>query len=358
MPQSYDRKMLTTISKLLGKPTISTVVLSSIWIHLVGMSAFSIIDTPYPNVGIDEHAVDQIQVQFAGAKQVEAFSAAPIEVPQVEFERQHEEIDHELMSRLEVTKQLTKAKISQPVAKVQGKPPTEIDPIQDMDRALATDVEFEQKRESQTTSIPRKKSDVAITLKSPTAPPSINVANVKTSMALAQLDVTKTSTANEARQVDRTVEPKISDSPPSRELDRAATAHIDFHRQLKDPKDRVPRQRPKSVVQFRPSVASVAVPQLAGTNELEPPTFANNRPPPYPVEAYRAGIEGEVLLRVHVSSTGQVESVSISRSSGHSILDVAARDAVKTWQGTPAQKNEQAVATVEYLPVRFQLRRN
>lgn len=357
MPQGYHKKMFNSISNSLGKPTISTVVLSSIWIHLVGMSAFGIIDAPYSVV--DEQDVDQIRVRFAGAKQVEAVSAAPIEVPRIEFERQHEEIDHaELRSRLEVAKQLTKAEIAQPVARVDRKPPTDIAPIQDMDRALAADVEFEQRRDSQTTSVPRKNSDVAIALKSPTAPSSINVANVKTSVALAQLDVTKTSTANEVRQVDRSVEPKVSDSPPSREIDRATTAHVDFHRQQEDPQDRIPRQRPKSVVQFRPSVASLATPQLIGSNELEPPTFANNRPPPYPVEAFRAGIEGEVLLKVHVTSTGQVERVSISRSSGHSILDVAARDAVKEWQGTPAQRNEQAVATVEYLPVRFQLRRN
>lgn len=350
--------MFTSISNLLGKPTISTVVLSSIWIHLVGMSAFAIIDTPYPTVEVDEQDVDQIHVQFAGAKQVEAVSAAPVEIPQIEFERQHEEIDHELKSRLEVTKRLTRANISQPVATVDQKTPTETAPFHQMDRALAADVEFQQKRESQTNSITREKSHVAITLTSPTNPPSIDVAQVKTSNTLAQLDVTKTSTANDVRQMDRTVEHVIPNTPPSREMNRATTAHIDFHWQQEDSKDRIPRQRSKSVVQFRPSVASVAMPQLAGTNELEPPTFANNRPPSYPVEAYRAGIEGEVLLKVHVSSTGQVESVSISRSSGHSILDDAARDAVKNWQGTPAQKNEQAVATVEYLPVRFQLRRN
>ncbi len=37
----------------------------------------------------------------------------------------------------------------------------------------------------------------------------------------------------------------------------------------------------------------------------------------YPVKLWRNGIEGEVLLRVHISEAGAVDSVELSRSSGH-----------------------------------------
>lgn len=105
------------------------------------------------------------------------------------------------------------------------------------------------------------------------------------------------------------------------------------------------------------STATVAqLPQVAGTDDETPPDFSGNRKPKYPREAYLGGIEGRVLLRLHVTATGDVEQVDVVRSSGYALLDRAAVEAVSSWRGTPARRGDRPVATRQLLPVRFQLR--
>lgn len=118
------------------------------------------------------------------------------------------------------------------------------------------------------------------------------------------------------------------------------------------------RPLPRQVVAVQPpSPAVKATPPVApGTNDDVAPSFAGNRPPAYPAEAYRRGIEGRVLLRLLIAESGDVERVEVIRSSGFAILDAAAVEAVRTWRGTPARRGGVAVPTVEELPVVFRLR--
>jgi protein TonB len=103
------------------------------------------------------------------------------------------------------------------------------------------------------------------------------------------------------------------------------------------------------------SLASAAAPQMVGTDAETPPDFSGNRKPEYPAQAYLAGIEGRVVLRIQITATGNVERVEVARSSGHAILDRAAVTAVRTWRGTPARRGDRPVASTQLLPVRFQL---
>ncbi len=80
-----------------------------------------------------------------------------------------------------------------------------------------------------------------------------------------------------------------------------------------------------------------------------------NRPPAYPNIARRRGQEGLVLLRVEVTSAGRVAAVQIATSSGHSILDRAAVDAVEDWRFQPAVRAGQSIAATLEIPVRFRL---
>ncbi len=80
-----------------------------------------------------------------------------------------------------------------------------------------------------------------------------------------------------------------------------------------------------------------------------------NRPPAYPNIARRRGQEGLVLLRVEVTPAGQVAAVQIATSSGHSILDRAAVDAVEDWRFQPAVRAGQSIAATLEIPVRFRL---
>lgn len=102
-----------------------------------------------------------------------------------------------------------------------------------------------------------------------------------------------------------------------------------------------------------PPVTMVAV-QIPNA-EQKRADMSGNVPPNYPPVAIRNGYEGTVLLRLHVAATGQVERVEIIQSSGHGVLDQAAKRAVLTWRGQPATYLGRATTSVETLPVRFRL---
>ncbi len=84
--------------------------------------------------------------------------------------------------------------------------------------------------------------------------------------------------------------------------------------------------------------------------------LGRNRVPVYPERARARGWEGRVLLRVEVTADGRAAAVSVAHSSGHSVLDRAARDAVRRWRFTPAMKAGVRSASTVTIPVRFVLR--
>jgi TonB family protein len=73
----------------------------------------------------------------------------------------------------------------------------------------------------------------------------------------------------------------------------------------------------------------------------------------YPVRLWREGVEGEVLLRVHVTAVGTVDSVELELSSGHAELDSIALHGARQLRYDPATEGEQPVAVWAMLPVRF-----
>ncbi|TAL09623.1 MAG: energy transducer TonB [Nitrospirae bacterium] len=82
----------------------------------------------------------------------------------------------------------------------------------------------------------------------------------------------------------------------------------------------------------------------------------NNPRPEYPRTAREAGWEGTVVLQVMVLPDGTAGSVTVHKTSGHSILDEAALAAVKGWQFIPAMDGNFPVQSVVRMPVRFDLR--
>lgn len=79
-------------------------------------------------------------------------------------------------------------------------------------------------------------------------------------------------------------------------------------------------------------------------------------PPVYPRIARESGWEGTVLVRVTVQPDGSPESVKIQKSSGHSILDTAALEAVKKWKFSPAKDGNIPIRSVLEIPINFYLR--
>lgn len=86
------------------------------------------------------------------------------------------------------------------------------------------------------------------------------------------------------------------------------------------------------------------------------PELVLNQPPVYPAEALSRGVEGTTVVRAKISRTGSVLETSIAASSGSSLLDQAAEDAVRTWTFRPALRWGLAVESEVGVPVVFSIR--
>jgi protein TonB len=109
---------------------------------------------------------------------------------------------------------------------------------------------------------------------------------------------------------------------------------------------------PPQIAKVDPGIGnSIALP-LTGAHleyEMAPP-------PPYPVIAIREGLTGTVMLRVLVDVDGKPLDVQIERSSGHRVLDAAARKQVLAkWRFKPALENGRAVQAIGLIPIDFNL---
>ncbi|MBY0573211.1 MAG: energy transducer TonB [Undibacterium sp.] len=90
----------------------------------------------------------------------------------------------------------------------------------------------------------------------------------------------------------------------------------------------------------------------------EPRGFAgykNNPAPAYPTVAQRRGLEGTVILRVKVLSTGLPDDIQVTKSSGHSVLDEAAIKAVLAWTFDPAKRGKTSIDGVVSVPIIFKI---
>lgn len=136
--------------------------------------------------------------------------------------------------------------------------------------------------------------------------------------------------------------------------------------------DHPPSATPSRTEPPKPAMQAVAAARIpsgrqaasTGADTAVPPTlvppmfglaYLNNPKPVYPLAARRRGIEGRVLLRVRVSAAGQPMSTDIEDSSGHRILDLAARDAVREWRFVPAHRGDEPVEAFALVPIRFSL---
>ena len=90
-------------------------------------------------------------------------------------------------------------------------------------------------------------------------------------------------------------------------------------------------------------------------DESNPTPAAGNPKPIYPKIAIRRGIEGDVSLRVMLTASGVVSSVTVEKPSGSRLLDAAAVSAVKQWQFNPAMHQGEPAASVTTVPIEFKL---
>ncbi len=87
------------------------------------------------------------------------------------------------------------------------------------------------------------------------------------------------------------------------------------------------------------------------------PTIVKRVEPKYPDIALRAGLEGNVFVKVWVDKEGKVRKVVILKSDAE-IFNQAAEDAAKQWVFTPAVMQKGPVSVWVSIPFRFRLSGN
>jgi protein TonB len=120
----------------------------------------------------------------------------------------------------------------------------------------------------------------------------------------------------------------------------------------------VKRKQPLKLQTAETQIAIPTPPEEVGVEVDElPRKLAANSPPVYPATEHRLGIEGRVILRVTISSTGRAAALRIETSSGSTALDQSAVAAVRGWRFSPAIRSGKAVEFEILVPVNFSIRR-
>jgi protein TonB len=84
-------------------------------------------------------------------------------------------------------------------------------------------------------------------------------------------------------------------------------------------------------------------------------SYLHNPAPEYPEAAMERGLEGKVLMKVHVMPNGKPDTINVTKSSGYSILDDAAIATVKQWSFVPAMRGKTPIAGWVSVPITFNL---
>ena len=96
---------------------------------------------------------------------------------------------------------------------------------------------------------------------------------------------------------------------------------------------------------------------LAGCGGDEPVTdprpISVESPFRYPIDEWDADAEGEVVMMVHVTALGAVDSVYVLESSGRPALDSAALAGARELKFAPGRRGDDRIAMWAKLPVRF-----
>lgn len=135
--------------------------------------------------------------------------------------------------------------------------------------------------------------------------------------------------------------PKEKTPPPSKDKDAPAIP--------------APAQAPQSSAQLAaPSSGGVASAPTADADYKA--AYLQNPKPPYPPLAFRARIEGKVVLIAEVQPDGRAGQVRILESSGNEMLDQSALTTVRQWKFTPARKDGVIITQAVRIPITFSLK--
>lgn len=166
------------------------------------------------------------------------------------------------------------------------------------------------------------------------------------------------------RLVDHPAEPKVVPPPPidlkPLPVKRMEPAHAVRPVQAPPAAQTVPTDEGSAPVSppVTMDVTPVAPPATTPSAPVEATLAYVSAPAPaYPRVAMAGHMQGTVTLRVLVDEAGKPVDVIVENSSGHPVLDKAARDQVLArWRFQPAKANGQPVRAWARIPVTFNLR--
>lgn len=167
------------------------------------------------------------------------------------------------------------------------------------------------------------------------------------------------------------VEPEPAELPPEPEETQVAQAEpVALSSPRPRPRPRIPQPpepKPQPAVTKPPKPkperrAPAPEPAIAAAPAYVAPTHKaatlRNPKPGYPLAARRRGLEGRVLLLVEVAEDGRALAVEVDRSSGHGVLDRAARKTVGQWRFVPASRGGRPVRGEVKVAINFELNSN
>ena len=85
----------------------------------------------------------------------------------------------------------------------------------------------------------------------------------------------------------------------------------------------------------------------------EPVPMPDPSPIEYPIALWDQRVEGETEVLIHVNEVGDVDSVQVSRPSGHAAFDSAAIRGTRRLRFSPGRHGDRRVAMWLRVPVRF-----
>jgi protein TonB len=157
--------------------------------------------------------------------------------------------------------------------------------------------------------------------------------------------------------------PKPKEPPPKPLQQKAVQRH-------KQKRPKVELKTPKLEFEINPALASGLTvappprphkPKVDFNREFEArevdrePRLVSRVPPIYPYSARRRGINGEVVVRFLVDTSGRVNKLTIVRAQPKGIFEQAVEQSINRWRFKPGYFQGRPVATWVVLPIRFKL---
>ena len=154
-------------------------------------------------------------------------------------------------------------------------------------------------------------------------------------------------------------EAEMPDEPPPPDPDAPSIPKPEPERERMEPLDVPPEEKPKEVEKPRetpppaPPAPAVA-PKQAKVDAPPKPRKAIR--PEYPKGPRQRGEQGDVVLEIRVTESGNVDRVEVVSSCGFPELDEAAVRAAKAARFTPAKSGSRSVASTARLTLTFRLK--